>query len=405
MCEPMTRIKQILYAFLACVLAIGLVSCATPPPVRQISPEILLHSEKLNEAMAKVRAQFDATLDHLSLSKCVRILSIDGGGVRGIIPATILKEIENRTDKRIAELFDAIVGTSTGAILTLGLTKPDEIDPSKPAYTADDLIQFYIDEGEKIFPQGPMTVFRQIWGPKYSADGIEAVLQKKFGDTYVYEALTQVLIPTYDIETRSHVFFTTYGLPDSMPFMWEVARAASAAPTFFPPFRIACIPRGEQNGKKYYALIDGGVFANDPSPHAVAFARRDDDRLQGKPYDLKHSILLVSIGTGRVPTTTRFENAWSWGVLGWIHPLVDIAFSDPGGLQDTQHLMGLYDRYFRLQPEIHEVSAAVLDDASKSNLVYLRGIAQDYIKENHALIEKIVGELLRERPSECKRVE
>ncbi|MFS8562880.1 MAG: patatin-like phospholipase family protein [Rhabdochlamydiaceae bacterium] len=87
------------------------------------------------------------------------ILSIDGGGIRGIIPASMLVKIEEITSKPISDLFDLIGGTSTGGILALGLTVPSSGDPKKPRYTADNLLRLYTDEHESIFLQTLIIVF------------------------------------------------------------------------------------------------------------------------------------------------------------------------------------------------------------------------------------------------------
>jgi uncharacterized protein len=366
--------------------------------------DVLAKADQIEE----IRAKFgiDAGLTGWSPS-CVRVLSIDGGGVRGIIPAIILAEIEKRTKKPIAELFDVIAGTSTGGILALGLTKPDPKDPSKPAYRAADLVKLYEKEGEKIFPQTPLLTVRQLWGPKYSHQGIEDVLKNYFGDTYFSDALTNVVIPTYAIELRRHVFFSTYTMPISPFYMWEVARSASAAPTYFPPFRV---PGSKEKDKEYTALIDGGVFANNPSTHAIAYAKEyecgdphypGDYTHRGKPYDANHPLLLLSLGTGRVPSSTSFDDAWNWGLPKWGGPLIDILFSDPAVEDETRQLLKFGDYYFRLQPEKLTVSASKLDNASKTNLQELERIAQRYIEENNSQIEKLAKYLLRERPTEC----
>lgn len=100
------------------------------------------------------------------MSKTIKILSIDGGGIRGIIPALILAEIEQRTGKPICQMFDLIAGTSTGGILALGLTRPD--DTGQPAYRAEDLVRLYKTEGPVIFP-----------GPYGTASGLWAVLSRR----------------------------------------------------------------------------------------------------------------------------------------------------------------------------------------------------------------------------------
>jgi uncharacterized protein len=113
-----------------------------------------------------------------------KILSIDGGGIRGIIPAIVLAEIERRTGKPIADSFDMIAGTSTGGILALGLTKPHNRHPSQPQYSASDLINLYRIEGKRIFQEKfPGKTDEWLFNPKHRADGRDAVLTQYFGRT------------------------------------------------------------------------------------------------------------------------------------------------------------------------------------------------------------------------------
>src|SRR5215216_918932 len=111
----------------------------------------------------------------------VRVLSIDGGGIRGIIPAMILAEIERRTGKRIWELFSLIAGSSTGGIIALGLTKP--LEDGQP-YTAADLVGLYETEGEHIFSRAVWHRARavgNVFEEKYPSTGVEEVLERYFG--------------------------------------------------------------------------------------------------------------------------------------------------------------------------------------------------------------------------------
>jgi len=135
---------------------------------------------------------------------CVRILSIDGGGIRGIIPALLLNDLEGRTGARIANLFDLMVGTSTGGILALGLSKPDPSSREHPQYTARQLVELYESHGEKIFPggSGKVSKVRGVFAPRYSPSGLETVLTRYFANTKLGEALTNVKIPAYEIEER-----------------------------------------------------------------------------------------------------------------------------------------------------------------------------------------------------------
>src|SRR5712692_7803866 len=101
----------------------------------------------------------------------LRVLALDGGGIRGVIPATVLAEIERRCGKRVGEVFDLIAGTSTGGILALGLTTPDPADPGRPRYRAEDLVALYAEKGPVIFGRSLLhrliTVFG-LFGSKYA---------------------------------------------------------------------------------------------------------------------------------------------------------------------------------------------------------------------------------------------
>jgi hypothetical protein len=362
--------------------------------------EAMVRADAIAAAAEKFGLYGDAT-------PCVRILSIDGGGIRGIIPALFLEEIERRTNASIFELFDLIAGTSTGGILTLGLTVPDERQPNTARYKASDLVEMYEKEGKAIFPSKRLKGIRSLAGPKYRADPLERVLHRYFGDAVLIEALTNVLIPAYSLERPGHVMLNTYG--DGLPHvhMWEVARATSAAPTYFPPYRIPLDPfTAAKLGSVGLGLIDGGVFANNPAVYALALAKRYEHGLRHKPYDLRHPLLMLSLGTGRVPSTTSFDDAWDRGAPRWISPLINILLSDPGVEDEAHDLMALSDQYVRLQPQLPNAASAQLDNADPENIERLKQIAEGYMRSQPARadLERISALLLRRRPAECERI-
>ena len=131
---------------------------------------------------------------------CTRVLTIDGGGVRGLIPALVLAELERRTGGPIAEQFDLIVGTSTGSILALGLTRPSNADARRPALAAKDLVALYRDQAARIFPSslGPLRYLRRIFRPKFDPSDVEALYRSYFEDVRLQEALTNVAVPAYE---------------------------------------------------------------------------------------------------------------------------------------------------------------------------------------------------------------
>ena len=130
----------------------------------------------------------------------VPVLSIDGGGIRGIIPVTILTHIEKKLGYPIAKCFDVITGTSTGGIIALALNVPDS--NGNPKFTAHELINLYKNDGDKIFEKSiwiTITTFGGWTGPKYSAKNLELILNKYLQDTTLSQSLSDVVIPAFDL--------------------------------------------------------------------------------------------------------------------------------------------------------------------------------------------------------------
>lgn len=250
------------------------------------------------------------------------ILSIDGGGIRGLIPALVLAELEQRLKAAgkkgpLAGRFDLIAGTSTGGIIAAGLTCPATKGGKTPVCTAADLVDFYADEGDAIFDQSFFNRLRSILNPaglfdeKYDARPLEQALRKRLGDIPLSKALTTVVLTAYDIERREAVYMTngpsSSGEPSDDYLFWEAARATSAAPTYFETALISNLTK-----KRTEALVDGGVFANDPSLGAVVEAKKQ----QWAEKDL----VIVSLGTGENIRSFNYAEARNWGALSWISP-------------------------------------------------------------------------------------
>jgi patatin-like phospholipase/acyl hydrolase len=313
----------------------------------------------------------------------VRILAIDGGGIRGLIPAVVLAEIEGRSGRRTAELFDLIAGTSTGGILACGLTRPGE--NGGPAFTAADLIGLYESEGPEIFHRSLVKRIESVEGyvdERYDDRGLNAALQRYLDGTRLSEAVCDLFITAYEIERRQAFFFRSSRARTDPAYDFtfvDVARATSAAPTYFEPVRVA-----DAAGAASYALIDGGVFALNPAMCAYAelsaTGRRDE-------IDL-----VVSLGTGEHTRRLPYARVKDWGALEWARPILDVVFDASADAVDFQ-LRALMDtRYERLQTRLEEASDA-LDDASPENLAALEREAQRLIADRGADIDRICAAL------------
>jgi uncharacterized protein len=327
------------------------------------------------------------------------VLAVDGGGIRGIIAAAVLQEIEQRTGRRTVELFDLVAGTSTGGIIALGVTKPNR--NKEPEYTAKALVDLYRNRGGEIFRKRFTRRVRNIGGligVRYPAKGIEAVLNDQFGDAKLSDALTEVVIPAYDLSRPGPFYFKRRYTRDEQKWdvpMASVARATSAAPTYFDP-----APLPPFNGEPRHALVDGGVFANNPVVSAYAEAL---DLWPGEDVDIR----VVSIGTGKPPQTqgdsdgipVSYEQARAWGVARWARPVLHVVFD---GVEQTaewqlKRLCPADDsgtlRYHRLQSPLPTANHA-LDDASPRNLDRLLADAGTLLEREGSALDEICAQLL-----------
>ena len=320
-----------------------------------------------------------------SMRDLVRVLSIDGGGIRGIVPAMVLQELERKLCRSVAESFDLIAGTSTGGILALVLTTPDV--SGKPRYTAHDAVELYENEGRNIFSRPwlhRLKALGNLNSSKYPTDGIQSVLEKYFDQSRLSQATTDVLITSYEIERRFPLFFrsaTARLRPDYDFPMAEVARATSAAPTYFAPTRIA-----NPFTKETFSLIDGGVFANNPAACALVEART---ALPARSY------LVASLGTGELTRSIPYRQAKHWGLTQWAKPVLDIVFEGVSSTVDYQLRQMLPpNRYFRFQTALEE-RVQSMDNVKPDNITALKCVATRLIREQERSLDQLCEQLTR----------
>src|SRR5215210_6075788 len=320
-----------------------------------------------------------------------KVLSIDGGGIRGIIPATVLAEIERRTGKLTSEVFDLVAGTSTGGILALGLSKPGQ--GGKAQYSAETLIELYETEGGKIFDLSVWHQLQSVGGlaeEKYPSKGIDEVAKRYFDDVRLAEALTEILVTAYEIERRGPWFFKRRHARDQDTegdnfLMREVAQATSAAPTYFEPLQLEWGPHGKR------AFIDGGVHSNNPAMCAHVEAR--------KIYSEENDFLVVSLGTGEPTREMPYEEVKGWGLALWAQPILNVVFDGVSDTVDYQlrELLSTEEgdarRYYRFQTVL-DTGKDDMDDASATNIRALKEKAKEIIDDNDAALEALCSRLV-----------
>jgi patatin-like phospholipase/acyl hydrolase len=309
----------------------------------------------------------------------VRILSIDGGGLRGIVPLLILKEIENQ-GKKIHELFDVIVGTSTGGIIACGLTCTK--DGVNPILTIDQLIELYTTKGDVIFPYST-NIFskiikgvKSIFNPKFSPKGLDGLLETYFGDMMLSQSLKPIIVSSYDLKNNEVIMFktrlATWSKERFDVRLKDVCRATSAAPTYLPSYEMLF------DGKKR-TLVDGGVYVNNPAMAAVAevLKTRKDIKIE--------DIECLSLGTGN--HSESFKTG-SWGIANWAQSITTVMMqaSSKSVVYECEQIL---EKYLRVQLEI--------DDEKRSDMSDSRPATTQYIvdKVNNDIINNTTMETIK----------
>ena len=228
-----------------------------------------------------------------------RVLSLDGGGIKGIFPAAVLASLEKRYlgGKSVGDYFDLIAGTSTGGILALGLGA---------RLTADEILRMYLDEGHRVFPsreRGPMGRVRRLVSAQYDRGPLDELLNHRLGEKTLRESKHRLLIPSTEGRNGEVWVFKTPHHPDYKldggERMASVAAATSAAPTYFMPF--------ERGG---YTYLDGGVWTNNPTMAALVEAL--------SCFDTRwEDVRLLSIGCGEKPFQMTEGQARKSGMVHW----------------------------------------------------------------------------------------
>lgn len=322
----------------------------------------------------------------------VSILSIDGGGIRGIIPAAFLIEFEKRTGKPICELFDLIAGTSTGGILAATLTLPDS--RGKPKYSAKQVRSAYFEHGGAIFHRSLLRSAATLGGftrAKYSPRKLELMLEKYLGKARLHTTLTEILVTAYDMASSTPWFFKTsfakqHRDPVDDPLLTQVVRATTAAPTYFPPLTM-----------EEHCMIDGGVFAANPALCAYAQARN--------MYPEEKEFLVVSLGTGLQVHNRPCSKVNNWGIVDWAVPISAVMLNSSSASVNYQMRALVGDEnYVRFQVQLDD-DATDMDDASDQNIRKLEALAQQAVKDQSAAIDRLCRTLKkREQKASSSKV-
>ena len=326
------------------------------------------------------------------MSKTFRILSIDGGGIRGIIPAMVLARLEEMTGKPIAEQFDLIAGTSTGGFMALLLVMPGH--DKKPRYSAQQIVELYVKHGKDLFHRSKAYKEESKNGltlPKYPGSDVKKVFDLYFERSELKDAVTDVLVPAYDMDSRNlRLFISLNAHGDENFYMSDVARATTAFPAIFPAVELTSV-----NGKQTLHCLDGGIGAINPSVQALSMV------LASEP---KAKIMLVSLGTGDYDTPLPFKQVEKWGMnltpgKGWDPAtLMDVLFDGMNHAASEAADWTIVSRgsCFRLQATLSE-ALSPMDNTAPAHIEELQNVAREMIQKKDDQLKEIARHLAKPR--------
>jgi uncharacterized protein len=322
------------------------------------------------------------------------ILTIDGGGIRGVVPLYLLDRLEQELRVRLQDpklylshCFHVLSGTSTGAIITAGLSMP-EGEGSQPLYDVHYILRAYLSAGQKIFRASTWESFKSLGGlksSKYSPAALEKYLDFFFKDRAMSDLLHSNLVVAYDLAARKPFIFSGGAYFEQSPFLVKDAlRASTSAPIYFTPASVK-----DAHGNTH-SLIDGGVIANSSTLVLL------ENLLHSGCIDANTELTWLSLGTGY--TKIAFSAEDLDGAFSWLFPLLDII--NTGSVnnvvdQTASILRALVPnaRFIRISPALKNASND-LDDVSAENLAALQEAGAVYIKEHPEEWETLIQLLM-----------
>ncbi|XP_059623825.1 patatin-like protein 3 [Cornus florida] len=357
----------------------------------------------------------------LTKRKIVTVLSIDGGGIRGIIPGTLLANLESRLQEldgpsaRIADYFDVIAGTSTGGLVTTMLAAPDK--SNRPLYAAKDINNFYLQHAPEIFPQSSRNSFVDkvtgligaVSGPKYDGKYLKSIVKEILGNLTINQTLTNVVIPAFDIKHLQPIIFTTSNGKMNVSknaLLSDICLSTSAAPTYFPAHYFET--KDAEGKTRTFDLIDGGVAANNPTLMAISHITKEIllgnyEFVDMEPTETRR-MLVLSLGTGTAKREEKYNAtiASGWGLLSWVYddgatPLIDV-YSDASSDMVDIHVSTLFqalhaqNNYLRIQDDTLSGNLSSVDIATKENLEGLVKIGENLLKKPVSRINMETGQ-------------
>lgn len=287
--------------------------------------------------------------------KKIFLLALDGGAIRGIIHAHVLAHLEKLLEAPITKIFSAVAGTSTGAIVALGIGIPNFKKPGRPLYTAEEIQNMYLTERGHIFKK--QSIIKRLragdgaFKPKYAANTAEESFEKYYNNHQLSDLLIPTFIPVTEIsEGNGATIMSSLKARKNLSRNYlvnDVARATSAAPGYFEAKEILEDATGADD-QTLLNFWDGGMFANNPAEIVLMEAQKIF------PYAQPKDFVLLSIGTGEQKIKISHKKSQKIGYINGGAEMVRTMLNAQKSWIDKKLKKTLGENYLRLQINLNE---------------------------------------------------
>ena len=327
-----------------------------------------------------------------------RILSLDGGGLKGLITIGILREIEGYTGIQLRDSFDLVAGTSTGGLIACALALSNMRKAGVgDAFSLENVHILYTERASRIFPRRQSRIgrgvqkLRSLFRPKYDPRGLRDTIEDFFGDASLADCGTAVVIPAYDVISERPLVFTSRYVnrtsvgfsPNRNSLIADICMATTAAPTYFPS--MPTVHYGENDGfATKVECIDGGVYLNNPALYALSeVLSNSSDTLytarNGGQQVTLDNIHLLSIGTG--DTFKGSGGRDNWGLVQWGKRIAETMLQSSSQIVDQQLRSLLGNRYHRIDIPLSEEHCSMDDSRGATRLAWEKAMNKYFVKD------------------------
>ncbi|BBJ32432.1 patatin (plasmid) [Rickettsia asiatica] len=353
--------------------------------------------QEVEDNIKNTAAENDSTSESI---KSNRILSLSGGGVKGIAELVVLAEIEERTGKSISELFPIITGTSVGGLIGALLTIPKEPGSNIPKYSAKEALDIFIDAAPKIFDHYWYDGIKQIFTHKHSQGPLKEILEQHLAGLRLDDTTSRLIIPVTDLASldKGGKIFDSHDSYSPHIRVQDVLLATTAAPTYFKPVTNKEYIKGYENQEDaLYAYADGGLGSNRPAYEALKILKSGHSREESAKILDDTMVLSLNFdkdtsGSSSIPKI-GFDGVIGWLVKGKLVSRLMQSSEDSATAEVRGDLPG-EDEFVEVKLPITKATSS-LDNSSLKNIDALVAVGRKYIEDHTEQLQKLCDNLVK----------